>query len=251
VRRISEEFFLHVGFTKEWASRLKLVVDELFMNSSRYGSGSNESKIYIYYQFDNDEATFRIEDEGTGDKKVSAEELKKLIHKNSTEVNDLTKTCGRGLALISSLWTDGMAIEDSSHGGIAISFTKKIFSEMAPAPAPRPIPVAQSDGLAQISPVVAKGSTEVVKISGEIDQSNMEEKIRPITEVLDKLPHDSVLVLDCEKLLYINSTFIGHLAAWLNQIQTKGGQMVLKNINKEVREVLNLVGLSKVIYLEA
>jgi anti-anti-sigma factor len=252
VRRISEEFFLHAGFTKEWANRLKLVVDELFMNANRYGSKANEGKIYIFYQFDKDEVAFRIEDEGGGSKKVSAAELKKVIHKNSGEVNDLTKTCGRGLALISNLWTDGMTIEDSDRGGIAISFTKKIFSKMAPAPAPVVGPqIEVIKEAVQASPVIHKGPTEVVQISGEIDQSNMEEKVRPITEVLNKLPQDSVLVLDCKQLVYINSTFIGHLAAWLNQIQTKGGQMVLKNTNKQIREVLELVGLTKVIYLES
>ena len=52
VRHISEEIFSHAGFTKEWAERLKLVVDELFMNANRYGSKAITGKIYLSYVFD-------------------------------------------------------------------------------------------------------------------------------------------------------------------------------------------------------
>lgn len=254
VRRISEEFFLHIGFTHEWANRLKLVVDELFMNANRYGSKPNESKVLITYEFDNDEVTFRIEDEGKGTRPTNASELKKRISKNSAEAGDMTKTNGRGLALISSLWTDNMIIEDSDRGGLVISFSKKIYSEMPPAPAPSRNVVTQPEKIeehAEGSPVVPQGVTEVVKISGEIDQSNMEEKIQPVTDVLDRLPQESVLVLDCVELIYINSTFIGHLADWLNKLRAKDGQLVLRHVNKEIKEVLKLVGISRVIYLES
>lgn len=254
VRRISEEIFNHVGLTKEWANRLKLVVDELFMNANHYGSKSGEGKIYILFSFDESEVSFRIEDEGGGEEKTSAEELKKVIHKNSDEVNDVTKTSGRGLALISNLWTDELNIEDSQHGGIAISFTKKISSEAPPAPSPMiqtPQPMAPGAEAKEVSPVAPKGPSELIKLSGEIDASNIEEKIRPVSDKLKTLAEGSTLILNCKALTYINSTFIGYLAAWLNEIQAKDGQLVLKNTSKQVREVLELVGLSRVIYLES
>ena len=255
LRQISEAFFLYAGFTKEWSGRLKLVVDELFMNAIRYGSKSEGSLVHMSYQFDNDEISYRIEDEGGGDKKVIAEELKKVIHRNSDEANILNKTSGRGLALISSLWTDSMVVEDSQYGGIAVTFSKKISSENPPAPSPsvhetRVFPQAVTE-TGKLSPVVLKGPTEVIRISGEIDQSNLEKKTELITETVTRLPVESTLVLDCRELVYINSTFIGHLAAWLNDIQAKNGQLVLRNTNKEIRDVLSLVGLSKVLYLES
>lgn len=254
VRRISEDFFLYIGFTNEWANRLKLVVDELFMNANRYGSKTNESKVFISYGFDNNEVICRVEDEGNGERRINADELKKRISKNSTEARDLTKTNGRGLALISSLWTDHMIIENSNHGGLAVSFSKKISSEMPPAPAPSLGTVTKPEetkGLTEVSPVVPKGPTEVIKISGEIDHSNMVEKTQPIVDMLNKIPPESVLVLDCSELIYINSTFIGHLAEWLNQLRLKNGQLVLRSVKKQVKEVLDLVGISKVIYLES
>lgn len=246
VRRISEEVFHHVGFTKEWANRLKLVVDELFMNANRYGSEVEDDKIYIFYTFDENEVSFRIEDEGKGERKTNAEELRKVIHKNTDEVSDLTKTSGRGLALISNLWTDDMKIEDSERGGIAISFTKKIAAGAPPASPPIKSTDQESD-----TPPAPQGTKEEIRVSGEIDASNLEKKTQPISDKIKALSPGSTLVLDCTELVYINSTFIGHLAAWLNELQTKQGHLVLKNTNKQIREVLELVGLNKVIYFES
>lgn len=252
VRQISEEVFSHVGFTKEWANRLKLVVDELFMNANRYGSSEDDGKVYISYLIADSEIHFTIEDEGRGEKKVTPDKLKELIKKNADEMNDITKTCGRGLALISDLWTDELTIDSSPHGGLRLSFKKKISAEAPPAP-PIVAPVAKESAKKpepSISPVAPQGPAETIALEGEIDQSNLEEKVKPIEEKVSAFPENGVLVLDCEKLKYFNSTFIGHLAAWHNKIQAKGGQLVLKNTSKEVQEVLELVGLSRVIYME-
>lgn len=257
VRQVATEVFGYVGFTREWSSRLKLVVDELFMNANRYASKEDVSKIFIIFEYDESSITFKIDDEGMGKSKLSAEELKQKMEANKRALADVTKTSGRGLALISSLWTDELVIEDSPYGGIAISFTKKITTEAPPV-----LPVLQ--GLAPLAhealgvvpgsvttPVNTKGPSLVVKVVGEIDQSNMEERIKPVESALLTIPAGSVLVLDCSELIYFNSTFIGHLAHWHNIMQEKGGQLMLKNINKDVQDVLNLVGLSRVIYMES
>ncbi len=246
VRRISEEVFHHVGFNKEWAGRLKLVVDELYMNAARYGSTTDDDKIYLLFTFDESEISFRIEDEGKGERKTNAEDLKKLINKNTGEVTDVTKTSGRGLALISNLWTDGMTIEDSEHGGIAITFTKKISVD-----APPPPPPMKAVELESAVPTAPQGAKEEMKLSGEIDAANLEEKVKPVSEKVTALPVGSTLVLDCADLVYINSTVIGHMAGWLNELQAKQGHLVLKNTNEQIREVLDLVGISKVVYLES
>lgn len=251
VRRISEEFFHYAGFAREWVERLKLVVDELFMNANKYGSKSEDDKIYIRFEFDDKEVNFRIEDEGRGGKKLNAKELKKVISKNTDEASDLNKTRGRGLALICSLWTDDIMVEDSLRGGIAISFAKQI----AAGPPPPQLAAFQVDegskGVLATAVQMSQGPKEEIKISGEIDASNLEGKVRSVVEKVEALPTGGILVLDCEDLIYINSTFIGHMAGWLNKLQSKNSHLVLRNVNRQIREVLDLVGLSKVIYLES
>ena len=244
VRRVSEEVFHHVGFKKEWAGRLKLVVDELFMNAVLYGSKKDESKIYVEFQFDETEAVFRIEDEGQGEQKLSAAELQQVIDKNSAESENLNKTSGRGLAMISSLWTDELKVEDGTHGGIAITFRKNVDTAKPPAP----MPIVQP---AEVAAPAPQGVSESMKVSGEVDASNLEEKVKPISEKVASLPAGSTLTLDCSDLIYVNSTFIGYLAGWLNELQSKQGHLSLKNTNEQIKEVLDLVGLSKVVYFES
>lgn len=246
VRRIAEEIFIHTGFVHEWAERLKLVVDELFMNANHYGSGSKEDKIYMCFEFDENEILFRIEDEGKGKNKIDAAVLKKKMAENSDEMTDTTKTSGRGLALISNLWTDKVKIENSSHGGIAVSFIKQITASAPPA-----LPPISSAGSGIAASAIPRGTKEEIKIAGEIDAGNLEERIHPIHEKLKVLPLGSTLVLDCRNLTYINSTFIGHMAAWINDLQKKQGHLILKNVNSQIQEVLKLVGLTKVLYVES
>lgn len=246
IRRISEEIFHHVGFSREWANRLQLVVDELFMNANYYGSKTADDKIFLLFEFDEDELNFRIEDEGKGDSKMRAEDLKKVIQKNTDEMSDTSKTSGRGLALISSLWTDSMTVENGQYGGIAICFSKKILDDTPPT-----IPPVELTAYSPNVEALLQGTKDEMSVSGEIGTSNAEEKIKLINDKVNTLSPGSTLVLDCKDLVYINSIFIGHLAAWLNHLQSRQGHLILKNTNKQIRGVLELVGLNKVIYLES
>ena len=69
----------------------------------------------------------------------------------------------------------------------------------------------------------------------------------PVQEQLDVLPEGAKLVLDFTDVVYINSTVIGNLAAWHNDVAKKNAQMVLINANEQIKDVLNLVGLTHVL----
>ena len=60
------------------------------------------------------------------------------------------------------------------------------------------------------------------------------------------MPEKSVLILDFAGVSYINSTFIGNLAAWFTSLQAKKGTVQLKNLNPQITEILDLVGLLNV-----
>ena len=259
VRHIADEVFGDAKFSKPWCSRLKLVVDELFMNAVRYGSIQDTSIIYITFVYDENGMEFTIEDDGTGESTISVEELEKIIHHNE-EDTDLTRTSGRGLSMITKLWTDGMTISKSQYGGISITFVKKLETADEPPPAP-PAPTGLIKQMAEPSfaeptEVSAsevpktpkpKGPVYEIKLSGEIDQSNIDEKVAPIYDQVEVMPEGGTLVLDFSELVYINSTFIGNLAAWHTSLNRKGGRVCLKNVNKEIQEVLSLVGLLEIL----
>ncbi|MBU0578347.1 anti-sigma factor antagonist [Patescibacteria group bacterium] len=246
VRHISEEVFNFIGFGKEWCNRLKLVVDELFMNAVRYGSTADTSTVHVFFSYNDEEVEFSVEDDGSGTRKMSADELKALINKN-VENNNVTQTSGRGLALIAKLWTDHLDIKQSSFGGLAISFSKHI--ETAPPPPPPLVQTVIYKPSKSISEATkeSKGPDFTVKLHGEIDQANIDAVTLPIDEQITALPESARLILDFGDVDYINSTFIGHLASWHNDVQKKGGQIVLKNVNDQIRDVLDLVGLEHVL----
>ncbi|MBN2087140.1 anti-sigma factor antagonist [Candidatus Peregrinibacteria bacterium] len=253
VRHMTEEVFSYIGFTKEWSSRLKLVVDELFMNAVKYGSTEDKSTVHIELLFDETMVEFRIQDDGTGLHKISVDDLKKRIQQNA-DSNDVTATSGRGLALITSLWTDELKVEEASIGGIAIYFMKKIETTSPP-----PMQIVESvegqvEGQVEEQieePVVElKGPIITVKLQGEIDQSNLEKMTTPVKEKLDTLPEGAKLVLDFGDVIYINSTVIGHLAEWHNDAEKKKGKLVVINANDQIKDVLDLVGLSRVLNIE-
>ncbi len=271
IRHVAGEVFESAKFSKAWCGRLKLVVDELFMNAVKYGSTKDKSLVYITFEFDKDAVQFTIEDDGTGPKAKSAEELRAVIQKNESN-NDLTRTSGRGLALIAKMWTDGMQVAQSTYGGIGIGFTKKLENaEKPPENAPMELPILSPEqapanlpttavtptlrpqtpmGAPTGSPIgsqIGKGPVYTVKLSGEIDQSNMAQKIAPVTEQVNAMPNGAVLELDLSELVYINSTFIGNLAGWYRTIQQKQGSLRLLHATEPVKEILTLVGLINVI----
>ena len=247
VRNIAEEIFCMAGFSKSWCSRLKLVVDELYMNAVKYGSVEMKSHVLIEFFYDDTDAGFTISDDGTGLKHMSVEELKATVEANANH-NEVTNTHGRGLALIANLWTDGFVIDKSPQGGIRVAFTKKIvttnppppplmeFAVEMPAPAPEALPAP-------------KGPAVTVKLQGLSDQYNIEELFTPVFERAESMPENAVLTLDMKEVDYINSTFVGHLAQVYNILSRKRGQVVLENANRDVRDVLDLVGLGRVMQI--
>lgn len=283
IRHVSDEIFKSAKFSKSWSGRLKLVVDELFMNAVRYGSTEYKSSIYITFVMEGKSLEFIIEDDGTGPQAIPAEELQKIIQQNEQNT-DLARTSGRGLSMITKTWTDGLFIAKSPHGGMRISFKKKIETEdVAPSVAPSaPVQIARRTSLAndvtreagpaqvareatgpaplttlipptiqeKISIPAEQRSTYEIKFSGEIDQSNILEKTSTIAEKLNSLPSGVILILDFTDLNYINSIFIGHLAAWYTILRKKQGELRFRNLNPEIKEVLELVGLLKVVKTE-
>ncbi|MBN2096555.1 ATP-binding protein [Candidatus Peregrinibacteria bacterium] len=260
VRHVADEVFSTAKFDKAWCSRLKLVVDELYMNAVRYGSTPDKSSVCTTFEYDESGIQFTIEDDGTGVNAISAEDLKAIIEKNEAN-SDLTRTSGRGLAMITKLWTDGVIIGKSRYGGISVGFTKALSTAgEAPPPPPAPtgliakvaaqaapVPAAPPAKTPPPSPPTPKGPSYEIKLSGEIDQSNIDEKVAPIYDQIEVMPEEGTLVLDFSDLEYINSTFIGNLASWYTTLQRKGGRICLKNVNKDIREVLSLVGLLEIL----
>lgn len=239
VRNLSNDLFRLAGFSEAWASRLKLVVDELFMNAVKYGSIPGQSKVTLGFILGED-VEFSIYDDGTGVRKMDPEALRDLITLNEQNAT-ITKTSGRGLAVITHLWTDELQVEKSPQGGICIRFRKKVVTTPPPSlSAPEHPPSL---------PVIPHGPSIVFALKNTVDPEALVELSHEVEHQVNILAAGNTLVLDFQAIDYINSTFIGHLAAWYNAVTQKGGSLALKNINAQVKDVLELVGLSQIIPL--
>lgn len=243
VRHVADEVCGMAKLNKAWCNRLKLVVDELFMNAVIYGSKEAESLVRVVFEYDDQGIAFHIEDEGKGPKPMTPEALKALIVKNSHN-GDVTRTSGRGLGLISSLWTDSIEVEKSDFGGIKVTCRKKKEDTVPPA-LPVFAPIVPN-------PIVApSGPVTELKLTGDMDKAQSDEKLNPVHNAVQHLKSGETLVLDLSGVGYINSTFIGHLAGWHNALKAKNASLQLTKVSPVIREVLELVGLTSVVSIQS
>ena len=94
---------------------------------------------------------------------------------------------------------------------------------------------------------VAGTQIKIVHISGQLDESNVDEKIKEVYHVLESNPKELNLVCDLEKLEYMNSKSIGYLTDLYGKISDAGGQIAIANAKPNILDILQVVGLTQLI----
>ena len=77
-------------------------------------------------------------------------------------------------------------------------------------------------------------------LTGELDTASAAETEATLKPLFESTGKD--LVLDCSNLEYIASSGIRILVNLLKTAKAKGDQVVLKNVNEVIRDVLELTG---------
>ena len=80
----------------------------------------------------------------------------------------------------------------------------------------------------------------VAVLTGELDTASAAETEAALKPLFESTGKD--LVLDCSNLEYIASSGIRILVNLLKTAKAKGDQVVLKNVNEVIRDVLGLTG---------
>lgn len=94
------------------------------------------------------------------------------------------------------------------------------------------------------------GSTKpikVVHISGQLDESNVDEKIQEVYKLLTPESKDLNLLFDLTNLEYMNSKSIGYLTDIYGKISEKGGRVVIASARPNILDILQVVGLTQLI----
>lgn len=91
------------------------------------------------------------------------------------------------------------------------------------------------------------GEIRVVHISGQLDESNVDEKIQEVYKVVEEVPSGLKLLVDLGGLEYMNSKSIGYLTDLYGKISETGGQVVIAQAAANIVDILQVVGLTQLI----
>lgn len=88
---------------------------------------------------------------------------------------------------------------------------------------------------------------KIVKFSGQLDESNVDEKAQYLYQLIDENPKNLNLIFDFEELEYMNSKSIGYLTDWYGKVYENGGKIVIAKIKPNILDILQVVGLTQLI----
>ena len=96
-------------------------------------------------------------------------------------------------------------------------------------------------------PPVEGKITKIVHIVGQMDTGTLEQRKNILEDLIQKNPQKFFLILDLDKLEYINSRGIGFLAECNEKIIKGNGKMVIARPTANVSDILKVVGLDNFI----
>lgn len=90
-------------------------------------------------------------------------------------------------------------------------------------------------------------TVKIVRVAGQLDESNVDEKVQEIYKLIEANPKGLNLIFDLENLEYMNSKSIGYLTDLYGKITESGGQIVISHPKPNITDILQVVGLTQLI----
>lgn len=90
-------------------------------------------------------------------------------------------------------------------------------------------------------------AVKLVKFSGQLDESNVDEKAKTMYELISKVPQNLYLIFDFENLEYMNSKSIGYLTDWYTKVTGKKGDIIIAKAKPNILDILQVVGLTQLV----
>jgi stage II sporulation protein AA (anti-sigma F factor antagonist) len=84
---------------------------------------------------------------------------------------------------------------------------------------------------------------------GQLDESNVDEKIKEIYSVIETNPQNLHLIFDLENLEYMNSKSIGYLTDIYGKLTETGGKMAIAKAKSNIADILQVVGLTQLVQI--
>lgn len=100
------------------------------------------------------------------------------------------------------------------------------------------------------SPVAGR-VVKIVKIVGQLDESNVDEKAKILYDLITANPKNLCLLFDFSELEYLNSKSIGYLTDWYGKVSAEGGKIAIAAAKPNIVDILQVVGLTQLITCHA
>ena len=88
---------------------------------------------------------------------------------------------------------------------------------------------------------------KLVKFTGQLDESNVDEKAKIVYEIIQSTPQNLSLIFDFSGLEYMNSKSIGYLTDWYTKLSERKGSIVIAQAKSNILDILQVVGLTQLI----
>ena len=86
-----------------------------------------------------------------------------------------------------------------------------------------------------------------VRITGQLDESNVDEKIQIIYKIFETNPKGVNIIFDLEALDYMNSKSVGYLTDLYGKVTEGGGTVAIAKPKPNITDILQVVGLTQLI----
>lgn len=94
---------------------------------------------------------------------------------------------------------------------------------------------------------VSNQTVKVITLAGQLDESNVDNFAPSVYQLIEQNPAGTNYILDIENLTYMNSKSIGYISDWYGKIASKQGKLLIAKPMANIKDILNVVGLDKVI----
>lgn len=90
-----------------------------------------------------------------------------------------------------------------------------------------------------------ENETDIVAISGRIDTTNAAELEKAVAPLWEK--EKAAVIFECKDMEYISSSGLRVLLKTHKTLTGKGGTFAIRNLVREVRNIIDLTGFSKIL----
>lgn len=93
---------------------------------------------------------------------------------------------------------------------------------------------------------VGSRDVHILRLEGYVDAHTFTDFEEELTRLVEGGNYN--LLLDLERLTYINSTGLGLLMATFRQVRQHGGDLVIARMSDKITNIFNLLGFSRLIH---